>query len=365
MDREPIASIKDIQSLLVAGFTAWKTLGHVSISERGDLRLFNYTAQAQYEARWNYLERVSRGLILNARTGEVVARPFDKFFNWGEGERTTAAPVSVVTEKLDGSLGILYRENGGYRLATRGSFESEQAIWGTEFLQQNHDLSGFLNDVTLLFEIIYPENRVVVDYEGREDLVLLAVRNRFTGRYYPWATVQNIAHTFGFGLPQVSQFTAPEQLISASETLTSNSEGWVVEFSDGQRFKFKGEEYRKLHKLISGLSFKNTLAAIVDGTLDELREIVPDEFLGEVNEWVAEIQNTVVETKEQVEDAFAQAPQGNRKAFALWVMANHKPLAPHLFARLDERPLEPLIYKLAFQERQKASRHAAPLAAEA
>ncbi len=250
-----IKSINDIQQLLVQGFDDWRNLGYISVRDRGDLRIFNYTARAQFEARWNFLELISRGLIFNAETGEVVARPFDKFFNWGEGKRFSSSPVKTVTEKMDGSLGILYRENGDYRIATRGSFESDQSVWATEFLKR-YNLSGLSEDITLLFEIIYPDNRIVVDYQGREDLVLLAVRNRFTGNYYSWSAVQNFARAFGFNIPIIYQFETPEKIISHTKTLNANSEGWIVEFEDGQRFKFKGEEYRKLHKLISGLNFK-------------------------------------------------------------------------------------------------------------
>ena len=59
------------------------------VRRKGELAIFNYTKAAQFAERWNFFERVSRGLILNAVTGEVVARSFDKFFNWGEGGRTT------------------------------------------------------------------------------------------------------------------------------------------------------------------------------------------------------------------------------------------------------------------------------------
>lgn len=344
-----INSIKDIQNLLKSGFTDWKSLGHVSVNEKGNLRIFNYTPHAQFEARWNFFEQISRGLILDAITGEVVARPFDKFFNWGEGERYSDAPIDTVTEKLDGSLGILYRDNGCYHIATRGSFESEQALWATEYLNKSYDLKGLPDGLTLLFEIIYPDNRVVVDYQGKEDLVLLAARNRITGEYIPFFDhLKNLAEVYKFSLPKTYQFNVPEQIVEAAQSLNINSEGWVVEFLDGQRFKFKGEEYRKLHKLISGLSFKNTLECVANGTLDQLLSIVPDEFLDEVHEWIDQIRLIVNQTRQQVEIAFDQAPKNTRKEFALWVMANHKPLSPYLFARLDNKPVEPLIYKKAF-----------------
>jgi len=73
---------------LVVGVENWTGLGHISAKTNGDLTLFNYKPQAQFEGRWNPYEMVCRGLIINNKTGGVVARPFDKFFNWGEGGET-------------------------------------------------------------------------------------------------------------------------------------------------------------------------------------------------------------------------------------------------------------------------------------
>ena len=158
-----ITSISDLQRLALSGVTDWKQYGHVNVRENGDLLLFNYTQMAIFGGDWNPFEMMSRGLIINRRTGEIVARPFDKFWNWLEGGRTASGHIVTVTEKLDGSLGILYRDNGEYKIATRGSFDGEQAVWATNFLKDYYNLA-VPDELTLLFEIVYPENRVVVDY---------------------------------------------------------------------------------------------------------------------------------------------------------------------------------------------------------
>lgn len=46
-------------------------------------------------------------------------------------------------------------------IATRGSFESDQALWATEWIQKRFRPVDFLAGYTYLYEIIYPENRVV------------------------------------------------------------------------------------------------------------------------------------------------------------------------------------------------------------
>ena len=147
--------MKDIQQFVRDGKTDFEKYGHVKVVEKDDLILLNYTNKAVFKNEWNYLERVSRGLILDRGTGEIVARPFDRFFNWGERDRTSDGHIVTVTEKVDGSLGILFHHKGKYRIATRGSFDSEQAYWATEYFN-SHPFPHVPDNLTILFEIIYP-----------------------------------------------------------------------------------------------------------------------------------------------------------------------------------------------------------------
>lgn len=340
-----IKSIDDIAALAQSGYTDWREHGYVSVREHDELLIFNYNAMAQYEANWTFFERVSRGLIINQKTGEIVARAFDKFFTWGEGNQKSDAAIVSITEKMDGSLGILYRYKNDYHIATRGSFDGKQALWATHFLQQHYDLTGLDNAYTLIFEIVYPENRVVVDYGEREDLALLAVRNRFTGDFLPFSKVVEIGARYGFSLPTVYQFEDVDSLIVHAQQLGSDVEGYVVEFADGQRFKFKSLEYLKLHKLIVSLTFKNILEAMQSNTIDQILETVPDEFLDETRAWILEIEETIGRVKQEVQAIFDAAPKSTRKEFAMWVNEHHRPLSRYLFAMIDDRDIIPLIYR--------------------
>jgi RNA ligase len=342
-----ITTIEDIQRLVMQDFRDWQRYGNVSIHAWDGRLIFNYTKRAVYEGRWNFFECASRGLIIDIQTGEIVARGFDKFWNWLQDGRQPApdAHIIAITDKIDGSLGVLYRHRGQYRIATRGSFDSPQALWATEFLNARYDLTGLPDDLTLLFEIIYPANRVVVDYGEREDLVLLAARKRDTGDYLPfYPNVAELGQRYGFTLPQTYSFSDVAQIIEQARALGVTHEGFVAEFSDGSRFKFKGSRYTELQRMILSLTFKNTLKAVASGSLNEIFELVPDEFLTEVRSWVAEIETRVQSVKETIETLYAQSPQTGRREFAIWVTQNHPQHAKYLFTRFDRRPLEPLIY---------------------
>ncbi len=344
---DEITSITDIQHLVQQGFADWQQYGNVSARRHGNLIIFNYSTLAQYEGRWNFFEQVCRGLILHAQTGEIMARGFDKFFGWLEGGRYSMAPLIAVTEKVDGSLGLLYRTPDGYRISTRGDLTSRQGAWATQFLNAHYDLSGLPDELTLIFEIIYPENRVIVNYGERQDLVLLAARNRFTGAYLPFEPdVVNLASRFGFSLPATHrEFETVEDVLAHLPTLDADHEGYVVEFADGNRFKFKGSRYLELHKLVFSLSFKNTLEAMQNGTAQAILDAIPDEFLTEVKAWITEIENVLTTTRMKVQAAFDAAPNDTRKGFALWVQANHRDIAGYLFAMMDGKPIEPLVYR--------------------
>lgn len=352
---ETITSIQDIVDLAMSGFADWKKYGNVKQDTLDDLILLCYTQNAIFERTWNYFEHVCRGLIINKSTGEIVDRPFDKIFNRFEDGRKSNGRIKTITEKLDGSMATQFRHNGAYRIATKGAFNSPQAQWATEFLNNNYDLATLPKELTLIFEIIYPENRsenrLVIDYGDREDLVLLAARNRFAGNYLPfYPDVYSLAQECGFSLPKVYTFNNVTEILEICGKLDGQEEGYVVEFSDGQRFKFKGDRYLELHKLLNGLSFKNTLLAHQNGQVNYIKSQLPDEFLDEFNGWLKTIEQTIQEIKRKASEVYALAPQGSQKEFALWVNEYHHDLSVYLFATKSGYDLMPFIYKHAFKD---------------
>ena len=186
--------------------------------EDKDVVIFNYTNECQLSHAWDSITTQCRGLILNIKTGEVIARPFRKFFNLDEHLShggTIPNEVPIITEKMDGSLGILYCLNGKYRIATRGSFVSEQAIWATHWWQHHmtdtklEGTSG--REYTHMFEIIYPANKVVVAYPF-SGLVHIGTQHTQTGEpvNFQWKYC-------AIRKPAVSKMTTLEKLVALDE----------------------------------------------------------------------------------------------------------------------------------------------------
>jgi len=93
----------------------------------GSLALYVYTNRCVYDGLWDDVTVLARGLVLDLSARRVLATPFPKFFNYGE--RGVALPDEPfeVSEKVDGSLGIVFNDGDRWRVVTKGAFDSAQA----------------------------------------------------------------------------------------------------------------------------------------------------------------------------------------------------------------------------------------------
>lgn len=235
-----------------------------------DLFIYNYTAKAQYDRVCYEIMLMCRSLILDSND-TIIARPFPKFFNFGESEKEILPSLPFeVHDKMDGSLGILYFVNDIPFIASRGSFTSDQAEKATKILHENYRNSWGNLDAskTHLFEIIYPENRIVVDYGVKEKLVLLAVIDTKSGTEFP---LENI------GFPIVEKFDVIHDFMVLKTKNTDNKEGFVIKFSNDFRIKIKFDEYFRLHRIVTQVSTINIWEYLKENkSTGELLERVPD-----------------------------------------------------------------------------------------
>lgn len=351
-----IRSIADIQKLVLSGVEDWSPYGHVYGRNYDDLVILCYTKQAELTGSWNWFEINARGLILNRNTGEVVARPFRKFFNYGQRLPMPGSFIMEVTEKVDGSLGILYRHKGQFRISTKGEFQSEQAIWATEYLNKHHDISTLADNYTLLFEIIYPKNRIVVDYGDFESLVLIGARDRIFGQELYYSELQDIANRYGFVQPKTyPSFTKIDQLLEEARTISYNEEGWVIRYSDNERFKVKGDAYLALFRALNYATKKHAIEAIRDGHFDAILKEMPDEFLDQLHKWRDEVAYYRASVLEMVEKYLAKAPTKDAKKFIEWVNKEipDKRTRFYVIAGYRGRNLDESIYEHLLQDERK------------
>ncbi len=252
-----------------------KRLVSEQIGEDG-LLLYCYTESCVYDRQWSDITLIARGLILDTYRETVAATPFPKFFNIGEGS-TTVPDLSFETfEKLDGSLIILWHHNGRWRAATKGSFRSSQAQWAAAKIARA-DLSALTIGTTYLAEAIYPENRIVVHYDD-EALVMLAAYEE-DGSEIGYDALQETAAHLGWRCAKRHSFNAVSDLVIHAKGLPPSEEGFVLRFSDGLRLKVKGDEYRRIHALVSRLTPLAMWEALEAGDdMEAIRKQLPEEF---------------------------------------------------------------------------------------
>lgn len=286
-----------------------------------------------------------RGLILDeANNWNVVAYPFKRFYNAGE---VYAANINWETarvqEKVDGTLIIMYWYNDKWRIATRGSPDASGGVNGTPMMKNgvisemtfadlfwnscDHWLKGlsrkgcFNPNVTYMWELTSPHNRVVCDYteigpvgevkDGNNEIIylydkvdktgyagdgsritLLGSRDNISGRElynHAWKDdVYYIAKEFPLKSLQ-DVFNAAAQLNPLKQ------EGFVVVDSDWNRIKIKSPAYVAIHHLREGNPRKRIVEIIQGGDGEEMLAY------NILDEWPAEKQ-MYLEMNQKLED---------------------------------------------------------------
>jgi RNA ligase len=350
---------------------------------RWPLDIYNYTTTAMGKTHDDVTLRRCRGLIVDRETGEIVARPMEAFFNIND----TRYPETMldnlplnplknkieISEKMDGSMGVIFQyKDNPPEVATRGSFDSEQAKWATAFLQA---LPCFQmpRHQTLLVEIIMPGNQIVVDYGKRESLVLFAVIYKETGEEL---TYEEMAFDNGryFGLERVPLFT--KTVAQCAKENDKNREGYVAKFLSHSyvklyreepikiplRIKIKFENYKLSHRAIFGMTNRDVWETLSqDKTIDvaSLTPFTPPAFI----EWLTNkityytLMFKYIE-QESIKLARIAGSRGdwNRKAVAEFfkqqVLTQHPAegtemifLAPVLFSMYDGKDYAKVIWK--------------------
>jgi RNA ligase len=373
-----------------------------------DLTIWNYSPKVQYERLWDDITMQCRGLVTNSK-GNIVARPFKKFFNYEEHKPEDIPNENyIVYEKMDGSLGILFyyeyelseerryniwfnnnyetgmerffdsnnlpdfddpyyeptpKTKGEWILATRGSFTSPQAIKGKEILDKKYDVSSLRKDNTYLFEIIYPENRIVVDYKGEEKLVLLGAIHTKTSNEVPDSSLF-FTQESGFELVTIYK-TWGEGYDLLKEEISKDREGYVIRFKSGFRMKIKGDEYVRLHKILTNISNRDIWEYLKDNKpFDELLDRVPDEFNDWVKTTVRDLRYSCFQLRERagkLHDGFRYGkygdvyPEPTKKEFAEFVMKQQEVLHAIMFAMWDRNneKVDNIIWKIVKPEYSK------------
>lgn len=294
------------------------------------LLLYVYTERCVFEDAWNPITMVARGLILDPAAGRVVATPFPKFFNAGERGGTIPDLPFETFEKLDGSLIIIFHHAGRWRAVTKGSFDSAQAQWAQARLDAT-DLSALRPGGTYLAEATYPENRIVVRYDAPA-LVLLAAFAE-DGTELDHAAIGEIAARLGWAAAERHRFGSVSDLLLHARDLPGTREGFVLRFTDGTRLKVKGNEYKRIHALISRVTPLAMWEAMAAGdAMSSIKRELPEEFWDDFDQIVGLLEAAIVRLTERVARLAEQLHGVSDKDVGLRLQSLDPELRPFIFA---------------------------------
>jgi len=314
-----------------------------------DIWILNYAPKTQAKKYWDEYTMSCRGMVIDAE-GNILARPFQKFKNYEEhdpSEIDMSMPFNIF-EKMDGSLIIVfyYEPRMTWIVASRGSFISEQSLEAEKMIDAK--IYGHLNTkCTYLFEIIYPENRIVVDYGDKRELVLLGRIVTETGVEATHEDLINNCSKF-FTVVKKFELKNINDLAELKALEEDNKEGFVVRFENGFRVKVKFTEYIRLHGILTNVSNLTVWEHLKNNyNFDELLDRVPDEFYNWLQRTVKILQVEFNEVERQALLEFVRIHYINgitdRKDFAMEaIKTKHSSI---LFKLYDKRSYTDIIWK--------------------
>ena len=314
------------------------------ISPCGKLILWNYTDLCTYERAWDDVTLNARGTVYEIETGKIIARAFPKFFNFGElsddKQQEVLNSSSFETfEKMDGSLGIIYFYDGEWRVNTRGSFTSDQVVKGKEMLDDMYNLPALNKKHTYLVEIIYPENRIIVDYGEVEKLSFLAAHGTRSGlEEHDHIRCMEI-DLVGFHMGDSVEFMCIEQLQQHLATLDHTEEGYVVRLASGERVKFKSRAYLDLARIMQYMTPLAFWKTMENGKVNrEYMQHLPEEFREESEKIAVKLEEKYVALADHFYESFEDNFTRDTERRDIGIKSKEKGLQTSaMFAILDKK----------------------------
>ena len=341
------------------------------------LVIYNYTKNLQHSSQFCEYTTIARGLIIDIEKYVIVAVGFPKFFNLGEHQSDAIVDINKidnsswacedgdeweVSEKYDGSLGITFfnEYTNLWDIATRGSFDSEMAIHARKRLQSeiknNSRIKSLFEETCLniehniftsfLVEIIYPDNKIVVDYGEEDKLAMIGYivcsNNPLIIVDYSYSTCLQAVQVAGLTRddyifaesrnykPLVwsdSAIDNTKSIIANIEKVRGDAlEGVVVRLCNGQCFKLKTEEYCLLHKVTSRLTPLAVWESLLEYGFENAHSDknvffsnIPDEFYDDYDNIVASLKSSFDEICNNIRDKAEDVKHLDDKDLGLFI----------------------------------------------
>lgn len=240
----------------------------------GNISSFNFTRGAFQDKIWDGMTTKARGLYIDTEHEQVVARGYEKFFNYGEIESTKPEalarnlkfPVEAYI-KENGFLGIVSTDNDGELIFTSKSTmggdhavmvkENLYKIYGEEAIEKMRKYANQYH-VTFVFEIIDRERDPhIIQYNDNYAILLDIINNDMKFDKLPYGSLKYVAKDIGLEYKQhyktlnnvkelsdfIEKATDPKFRLKTDRINDDCIEGFVFEDANGFMFKLKVAYY--------------------------------------------------------------------------------------------------------------------------
>lgn len=266
-----------------------ETLG-ISAKRHPTLPLYIFNYSQIDSPKTHPIVREARGLILEEGSWNIVAKGFNRFFNWGEvleEQKLFNWGNCLATEKVDGSYINLFFYDNQWRMSTRNS-------WGYDFIQFTDKLwVDYVFDIlkgrqkylspyySYVFEFVSPETKIVRHYK-EPSLYLLTAYDKQFNKEVDYNDLGRLFKTY-FNFPTMysfNKYSEVEDALREKEKSDPTFEGFVIRDDKNNRWKVKNRTYLSYHKMRGeGQNLYNPkywVPFILSGESSELLSIFPE-----------------------------------------------------------------------------------------
>lgn len=263
---------------------------YISEKKFGSISSFNFTRGAFEKGIWDGITTKARGLYIDTKHNEIVARGYEKFFNYNEVDATKPESLSrnltfpiQVYVKENGFLGIVSTDHDGDIIfASKSTLggdhalmlkENMYAIYGEDKIKKIQDYAKKHN-VSFVFEVIdIKRDPHIIKYKQNECILLDIIYNDIKFHKLSYNEMREIARDIGIktkyrdayndieikSYKELSAFidmvTTPTFRATTDRIDDKCIEGFVFEDANGFMFKLKLPYYNEW-KMLRGASSK-------------------------------------------------------------------------------------------------------------
>lgn len=309
--------------------------------------------------KWTQENKIFRSSIWSL-DGELLSAGFPKFTNLGENPENFPIPISLDNSKIiskeDGTLMIVDFYNNQLNLRTRGtvSYKTLDNFRDFDFVLNKYPeirkLAKDVQEKTWLFELVTPNQKIVLNYGSEPDCFLIGAINKEDYSMTNQRVLDGFADLRFLKRPAYYSFSDLDLLISFFKDAVKIEGCCIYSNKDQDIHKLKTDYYLRLHRLKSSFrSFKFILEwyvyagcpafdlahNIISNTIDfEIAEDIKSDLLKLSS--AAQEMNLLINKLNLFINSIREL---DRKSQAILIIENYKSFSGVAFTLLDNKEI--------------------------